>query len=95
MEQWNPRDMHKLKAKQILAKDANHCYYFLGQKTLKLLKLEKNVLYLERGRRMCVDEQSLQPIHILEMEQDFAFRLSSRFMKVYDWPIYDESISYI
>ncbi len=44
---------------------------------------------------MCVDEQSIHPILILEMEQDFAFRLSSRFMKVFDWPIYDESISYI
>ncbi len=68
---------------------------FLGQKMLKLLQLERNVLYSERGRGMCVDEQSLQPIHTLETEQDFAFGLSSRFMNVFDWPIYDESISYI
>ncbi len=69
--------------------------FLVQQKMLKLFQLEKSGLYSERGRGMCVDEQSIQPIHILEMEQDFAFGLFSRFINVFDWPIYDESMSYI
>ncbi len=44
MEQRNPRDMQKLKAKQIFAKDANHCYYFFGAENAETFTTRKNCI---------------------------------------------------
>ncbi len=51
----------------------------------------KNYIWKE-DEGMCVDIRSLKPIYLPEMEQAHASGFSSRFVKIFFWPTYDETI---